>query len=66
MTYPSHVLISVYMQIEGRLLGPRGTHLADSLNAMYLAACSHSLLQKNNTEDLKRKDGHVLELTILE
>ena len=39
--------------MEGRLPGPSGTHLADSLKAIYLAFCSHSRLNKQ-TEQIRR------------
>ena len=38
------------MQTEGRADGPSGTHLADSLKALYLANFSHSLLREGGRE----------------
>lgn len=59
-TYSWWVLSRVYKQMEGRLFGPRVTHLADSLNAVNLAACSQSLLSLQQ-KGCKREEekGHV-------
>lgn len=46
------------MQMEGRALGPSGTHFADSLNDKYLAFCSHSLLEKNKSKDTEARILH--------
>ena len=50
----------VYKQMEGRLFGPRVTHLADSLNTVNLAACSQSLLRLQQ-KGCKREEekGHL-------